>query len=830
MSTHYVVDIPSVSDIGLFPDAIIEVRGGSSLSGIFSSDQVILDSGASVNVGGSGNTITGSDSANVFVWGGSGNVISVGAHSSVVDVDDGETVTIGADSMISLYGNNSTLNATNGNDRIYASGTGNVINAVNDSITVRAGASFTLSGSNNSISMDNLNDQGATVRAGAFTLTQDQGGIVVTGGVNPGAIALINGVVTVQLGNGNVATINNVTSGSTFKYVDSSGKATTTTLTDAGVLYLGGTLYEVTGSVMANQSNAIFQVDNGASLDLTASHSQVITNDGTISIQVTGDGNTVVGGSTNGTHFQLSGSANVLSIGDGDNVLDTQPFSPFLSYGTYVSDSGYGTTLTIGKNVAVAEFGTNATINALKGGDSIVVGGTGNTVNANNDTILVQASLSLSGSNNQLSMDNRYSPGVTVTTKTASLTEDGSGITLTGTANVSSVTLTDGNATVQLGDGNVATITQVASGETLTYVDASGKQTTTTLMDSNLLHVAGNLYNVNGNVLANLSNSIFDVLSGASLNVNGASDTVILSAGAGYVGIAGTGNTLIGSSVSAANVQVQGVGNIVSVGANGNILDWGTGNTDTVGAGGYVRDGGNGNTVNLGVGASLDSSDGETTINATQGGAQIRTTNGSGATLWGRTINANGASIDMETRGERTTINGDNNQIIDHDRITDLFLNGSNNSLSMDSMYGLGGGIVSMGTTGSLSVGSGSSSGTNVVTLYDRLNYSGSATLTNGVLTLQLGNGNVATISNVASGTTFEYYDYGSNHSVVTTLQDTRVGASQLLGASRADTLTSQLVAAMASYTSNDVAAATTGFQMSANSAFHDTLVASSIH
>ncbi|WP_224041187.1 hypothetical protein [Paraburkholderia unamae] len=89
-------------------------------------------------------------------------------------------------------------------------------------------------------------------------------------------------------------------------------------------------------------------------------------------------------------------------------------------------------------------------------------------------------------------------------------------------------------ATVQLGNGNVVTIGGVGCGESLTYIDALGNQTSVTLLDSDLTHVAGNLYPVAlvpDGTIVNMNNGIFDVASGATLTMTVTSNRAILSAG-----------------------------------------------------------------------------------------------------------------------------------------------------------------------------------------------------------------------------------------------------------------------------------------------------------
>ncbi len=65
-----------------------------------------------------------------------------------------------------------------------------------------------------------------------------------------------------------------------------------------------------------------------------------------------------------------------------------------------------------------------------------------------------------------------------------------------------------------------------------------------------------------------LDNTIFEVQNGAYLNVNGSSDVFMVEQGAGALSLTGSGNTVVGSSVSGASVSLRGSGNTVSLGDN----------------------------------------------------------------------------------------------------------------------------------------------------------------------------------------------------------------------------------------------------------------------
>jgi hypothetical protein len=99
------------------------------------------------------------------------------------------------------------------------------------------------------------------------------------------------------------------------------------------------------------------------------------------------------------------------------------------------------------------------------------------------------------------------------------------------------------------------------------------------------------------------------------------------------------------------------------------------------------------------------------------------------------------------------------------------------------------------------------------------------ASLTGGVLSIQLGNGNVAQIGGIASGSQIEYID-DKNNATWYTVQDAGLTPlrSAMLGASQT---TSQLVSAMAGYNADTGAATTASANHSSNDTmFQQTLVA----
>lgn len=414
---------------------------------------------------------------------------------------------------------------------------------------------------------------------------------------------------------------------------------------------MSNSYYDVTDTSTFTLDNATFDVESTGALNLTGDANLALLEAGVSQwTTIAGTGNTIVG-LGDYEYVSLSGEANVATLGDN----------------SMVEDFGDSSSVFLGSSGFVEEFGTNASINAangfielygpnaaVTGSDSVDVyaapltadvTGDGNKiwvdqakfeVDGNNNQVQFNDGacvLQLNGSGNSVSMamptsiwlNPQISENSSVTTNTATVTLGQSEVNLTGSADTKSVTLINGVATVQLGSGNVATINNVASGETLTYTDASGNKTSTTLMDSDLTHTAGNLYKVSAQgvqTLVTMNNAIFNVAAGASLAMTGTSDQAILNNGAQGVEVLGAGNTVMGSSASGASAYVAGANNTVVLGADAYIDDTqASGDTLTVGSGSYVK---------LGSGDSLTVNGNNSTVyfDATKGTQMIKCASG----------------------------------------------------------------------------------------------------------------------------------------------------------------------------------------------------------
>jgi trimeric autotransporter adhesin len=107
------------------------------------------------------------------------------------------------------------------------SGSNNVINGEYD-------GPLSLGGTNNSVVM--VNNMQVTTSSGTLS-TGSTGAdpIVLTGSITASGLTLTGGVLTAQLGNGNVATLAGVSSGTEVEYIDAAGTATWSALLDSGL-------------------------------------------------------------------------------------------------------------------------------------------------------------------------------------------------------------------------------------------------------------------------------------------------------------------------------------------------------------------------------------------------------------------------------------------------------------------------------------------------------------------------------------------------------------------------------------------------------------------
>jgi hypothetical protein len=250
--------------------SILDVFSGASLYLTGSSDQVILESGSHGGyVFGDKNTIVGTKVSGVVeAITGNGNVAQFGANNTIFNYGVGNTITVGANSVVwdtateflDHTSSSTTINATQGGAQITVRGTGEAINANSAEITERwlsklsysssikgngnlidvdcppgqeplNSMVLSLNGSNNMIHLYSAN--GGTIKTTTGSLIAKSNELVLTGTADASSIYLLNGSATVNLGSGNVITLDGVYSGANVEYIDASGKATWSVLQDS---------------------------------------------------------------------------------------------------------------------------------------------------------------------------------------------------------------------------------------------------------------------------------------------------------------------------------------------------------------------------------------------------------------------------------------------------------------------------------------------------------------------------------------------------------------------------------------------------------------------
>jgi trimeric autotransporter adhesin len=228
-----------------FDNKIFDLQSQASLEVDGSSNVVILESGANrARLIGQGNSVVGSAVSGVYVGvSGANNVVSVGSNSNVYDGQDGlnatnSNITIGANSQCELaWDTGATVNATQGgctiavggnymfanssstinaqNDTIYMGGIWNnvsaQVNGDSNQINMTSGSTLSLSGKNNTISIDANNHNELITTANGDFVQEDASGAIW---FSSASFSIHNGVVTLGFSDGNQVVFSNVRSSS----------------------------------------------------------------------------------------------------------------------------------------------------------------------------------------------------------------------------------------------------------------------------------------------------------------------------------------------------------------------------------------------------------------------------------------------------------------------------------------------------------------------------------------------------------------------------------------------------------------------------------------
>lgn len=553
---------------------------------------------------GQGNTVDVASSGNTFMLLGTGNVLDSGsAAETVTGYDGGSTVTVGGGSSVNLSGtgNAVTDNGTGSTVNLDYTTTDNALTVSGDTVNYTgSNSSATITGANNTIAMaSGVSGDSATVVGDNNSINAQSAGntfvLQGTGDTLTGAGAQTvtdsGGNQRVTVGGGSTVTVN---AGGDEIMCSATG---TTVDVESGKNYslmLSGDTVNYDGS---NISADIFDPNNTINVasGITGDMAVVLGNDNVLNVQSAGNtfqldggGDTLVGAGAETVYDYSSGSS--LTTGSGSTVyFDTANGTATVGRGSTVYFGGFsGNTLTC--------TGTASTVNLNRGSDN-TVSGTGDVVNYQ----YTDTSVTIDGASNTIGVASGVS-GDTATVIGAGNTIDalsggntfvlqGTGDTLNGSGNAFTM---GGNAVATVaGDGN--TITSSASGDTLNLTgnnntaDMSGA--TLALADGVAATVVGGNDTVSGGTNDTVSlNSASDLVQLQTGGINTVLTSVSYVAPANVQNLFATGAGDISLTANALNdYLLANTGNdTLTAGAGTDVLQGGTGNsqlTDTVGVG-----------------------------------------------------------------------------------------------------------------------------------------------------------------------------------------------------------------------------------------------------
>ena len=616
----------------------------ANLFNLTSNDTVVDNASGSAN----GDTFTqaaGATGDNVTVTGG---IVTTELTGSTITTENGTVATILGDN-----------NCVNGNCTVAIDGNGNLI-------TLQANDIDSIDGNNNSATSDG---NGASISAtgtdNSVTASDDD----ISLGASSSATVTGSGN-TVNLGTGDTATVSGASENINLS-------------TDTGSFDINGSSSQVTLSGAGDSVNVIgtgenFTMDGNSTIGISGSDVSIKASDDTVNLtsnsssEITGNADTITGSSSmitlNGTGNSISGNYDALGIGSGstDTVSSYSDTIDVGSGGSVISDgpgantinSGTGATIVIGANNnyidtvnASSDLGitlnSGANANVVGSGNTITSEGSNNltasgdtiSVLGNGDTVTGQGNaISATGGSFTLSNYDIYAPVTadtlsgnnnTITSNSSAVALDGTGNTLAGISdkvslgNDSSVTSTGYADTFTLGT-NDSLVCNSAYGEDTINAGATdtvvlGSSTTTT----------GNTINANGDQSITLD-------SGASASVVGSGNTITsegsnsLTASGDTISVLGNGDTVTGqgNAISATGESLtlnnndlyttvttdtlSGNNNTITSSDSAVALD-GTGNT-LVGNSNNIT-AGSGDNINInGVGDTLATASGEVTL------------------------------------------------------------------------------------------------------------------------------------------------------------------------------------------------------------------------
>ena len=535
---------------------------GNVINNDVAGDIFNLDSNTQTTITGSGGYF-GVTGTNVNVDA-SNETSDTSAGASFILTGTGDNLTLGSDASAALYAgyDSLTLNVCAPSSySLLAAGTGYVVNndVFGSGLNLASNTSATINGSGGYFGVVGT---GVNVTASNETSYTSVGASYNLTGIDNSLILAMNADVNVA-GSGNVLGLN----GGDYAYI-TNGTSETVNNDVAGdsVNLGGGTQTTITGS------GGYFGVV-GTGVNVTASSEMSDTMDGA-SYDLTGGGNVLtVGASSSAT---ISGSGNTLVLNSSDNVsIATGTNEILYNEGTedgvsFVGDSTSGTVYGDG---SVAMLASNQSVTLASAGETLVSAGgvTNEAITASGDTIYEAAGVTanLHGSNDVVSLTSGTSDYLGVFGTGEMITAGNTD--LIGVQTASSATVSGTGATTLL-NGSNATVNVTSSQETIDETPS----------------LSGDVINAQANYeYIGASNTTINVQAGESVFVNGADDKIVLASNSGsVVAIQGTYDTVVSSGNSIVENSAQT--SVTEIGGNTVYINGNDDTLNGNGAGGLV--------------------------------------------------------------------------------------------------------------------------------------------------------------------------------------------------------------------------------------------------
>ncbi len=426
-------------DVTIADDGTDAMMSGSATDTVTGNNVTITATGVggTISFGGTGETASISSGTVNFQDSASGQVTG---DSNALTLNGGNTVTVtGTANTATLYGTGSTLTMSGDQSVVEVGATGDTITLTGGQVNFWDDASGTVSGTGNSVTLNNGNavalsgtSETATLQGTGDTLAIEAGvvnvwdgaGGTVTGDAND--LSIYADASVIVNGSNNTATLYDtgsmLTMAGTDAIVDVASTDETVALTGGQVNFWDDTSGTVTGT------------GNGVTLN---------NND---DVTVAG---TAGSGTLQGTGDALAISAGTIYVWDGAAGTVTGDANDLSIYaGTTITATGSGTTATLydtGSTLTMS--GTGAVVNVASTGEAVgVIGGQVNFWDG--------ASATVTGAGNDVTLNNDDTVTVTGTGASATLQGTGDHLTVSG----ASIGVVDGSAATVTGQHNTLTL------------------------------------------------------------------------------------------------------------------------------------------------------------------------------------------------------------------------------------------------------------------------------------------------------------------------------------------------------------------------------------